>query len=252
MLLLQHKNTRDTHRFFMAACALSLLAHLVYVGIGLLYTGSTKSTFTIRSAAQYKTHVVVICPTQKKTEALHAARPVLAPDAATTSLIPVPVSVPKKSIQHQPKPKSVVAKKPAVAVKKPVQPVLKKPVAVPVPQKEPVKPVVAKSGVDTSAPARQVIAPERLEVTYADARALYQQQELEKEVASRWRPPHGISQDTVCSVKAVIDGKGNVVSASIERSSGILMYDVAARSTVFACKFPQWAWATTKVIEFKP
>jgi hypothetical protein len=74
---------------------------------------------------------------------------------------------------------------------------------------------------------------------------------IEQEIVSRWRPPRGLSKDLVCQIKCSIGGSGTVVACKFEKSSGVLIYDMAARSAARAMMLPRWAWGKDFTIIFK-
>ena len=74
---------------------------------------------------------------------------------------------------------------------------------------------------------------------------------VEQEIVSKWRPPRGLSKDLVCQVKCSIGGDGTVVTCNIEKGSGVLIYDMAARSAARMINLPRWAWGKDFTIIFK-
>lgn len=74
---------------------------------------------------------------------------------------------------------------------------------------------------------------------------------IEQEIVSRWRPPCGLAKDLSCQIKCSIGGNGTVVACKIEKSSGVLIYDMAARSAARAMTLDRWAWGKEFTIIFK-
>ena len=74
---------------------------------------------------------------------------------------------------------------------------------------------------------------------------------IEQEIVSRWRPPRGLRKELACHIKCCIGGNGAVVSCTLEKPSGVLIYDMAARSAARAMTFPRWAWGKEFTIIFK-
>lgn len=74
---------------------------------------------------------------------------------------------------------------------------------------------------------------------------------VEREIASRWRPPRGLSKDLACQIKCSIGLSGAVVGCKIEKPSGVLIYDMAARTAARAMSLPRWAWGKEFTIIFK-
>lgn len=74
---------------------------------------------------------------------------------------------------------------------------------------------------------------------------------IEQEIISRWRPPRGLRKDLVCHIKCNIGSDGAVASCVLEKPSGVLIYDMAARSAAKAMSLPRWAWGKEFTIIFK-
>ncbi len=74
---------------------------------------------------------------------------------------------------------------------------------------------------------------------------------IEQEIVSRWKPPRGLSKELSCQIKCCIGGDGVVVSCILEKHSGVLIYDMSARSAARAMSLPRWAWGKDFTIVFK-
>lgn len=74
---------------------------------------------------------------------------------------------------------------------------------------------------------------------------------IEQEIVSRWKPPRGLSKDLVCHIKCCVGGNGTVISCHAAKSSGVLVYDMAARSAARGMNLPRWAWGKEFTIVFK-
>ena len=72
--------------------------------------------------------------------------------------------------------------------------------------------------------------------------ALQLQEEIQREIEQHWKPPVGLGDDVVCQIQAIIGWDGTVHSLHIQQKSGVLAYDMHARSAVLAMKFPEAAW----------
>ncbi len=89
------------------------------------------------------------------------------------------------------------------------------------------------------------------ESEYTSAEALRIVSTIECELETRWKPPHGLAKGLTCGVKVRIGGDGSVVACTIEESSGVLIYDMAARAAARALVLPRWACGREFVIAFK-
>lgn len=85
----------------------------------------------------------------------------------------------------------------------------------------------------------------------ADFNALYIQEYIQKEVAHVWKPPHGLQKKLACTIKVLIDWNGNVIDVNITESSGVLVYDIAARTAASALSLPHWSYGKEFLIAFK-
>jgi len=74
---------------------------------------------------------------------------------------------------------------------------------------------------------------------------------LQKELAKCWKVPIGVSHDCVCQIRAVVSWDGVVKELDVTKSSGVLMYDVAARSALYTMKMPAWSKGKSLTITFK-
>ncbi len=81
--------------------------------------------------------------------------------------------------------------------------------------------------------------------------ALQMHDAVQKEVVHHWKPPVGLSKELVCQIKMLINWEGNLETITVAQSSGVLLYDIAARSAVQKVSLPKWAWGKEFAITFK-
>jgi len=82
--------------------------------------------------------------------------------------------------------------------------------------------------------------------------ALQMQEEMQMHVSQLWKPPAGLPNDLHCVVKIVIDWNGNPHEAIVEKTSGVLVYDISARTAVAQLQeLPRWARGKEFSITFK-
>lgn len=80
----------------------------------------------------------------------------------------------------------------------------------------------------------------------------YRQQELlHQELVKHWRPPAGIEKSAQCQITFTVGWNGAIQSFNIDNSSGILIYDIAARSALHAMPMPDWTKGKTFTILFR-
>ena len=89
------------------------------------------------------------------------------------------------------------------------------------------------------------------QASYREVEAQRRQALLQKELANCWKPPIGVPQDCVCQIKVAVNWDGTIKELAVAQSSGILMYDVAARSALYTMKMPSWSKGKSLTIMFK-
>lgn len=67
-------------------------------------------------------------------------------------------------------------------------------------------------------------------------------QSVHAEIAQHWHPPAGLHPQKSVILLATVDGKGTVTKTQLEQSSGVLVYDMAARMAVQQGKFQKELW----------
>ncbi len=90
-----------------------------------------------------------------------------------------------------------------------------------------------------------------VQVNYREVEAHRRQVLLQEELAKCWKPPIGVPCDCVCQIKVVVSWNGIVKELDVAKSSGVLMYDVAARSALHTMKMPAWSKGKSLTITFK-
>lgn len=126
--------------------------------------------------------------------------------------------------------------------KKPeVKPVEKK-VEPKIPEKpieKPTEPAAAQPQQQTQSPASS-LELQKIEIGQREYDALAMQQELQTLVSNHWQPPAGMD-DVACTIKIIIGHDGVVADCVVEKSSGNLLYDTAAKQGAHAIAYPTWA-----------
>lgn len=117
-------------------------------------------------------------------------------------------------------------------------------------QKSVVKSEAKKPSFPEKTTIPQVLEPEKIYIGRNDRDLLLAQQELYSQLLLHWQPPAGIAENIFCCVKATITKEGAVADVSMDTSSNILVFDVAARSAIFQTEFPQSVWGKEVLITF--
>jgi len=68
---------------------------------------------------------------------------------------------------------------------------------------------------------------------------------IQQSVVQNWTPPVGIDPGTACEMKVNISLQGAANSVEIIKSSGILVYDISARTALSQVEFPQEVYGKT-------
>jgi len=87
--------------------------------------------------------------------------------------------------------------------------------------------------------------------TIDDPRLAKYYAQLQTAVSDSWKPPVGISDECVCDVLVMLDAQGNAKEIKVVKSSGVLIYDIAARNALQDAKMPKWAYGKSITISFK-
>jgi len=90
-----------------------------------------------------------------------------------------------------------------------------------------------------------------VEVNYLEVEAYRRQVLLQEELAKCWKRPIGVPHYCVCQIKVVVNWDGIVKKLDVAKSSGVLMYDVAARSALQTMKMPTWSKGKSLTITFR-
>jgi len=155
-------------------------------------------------------------------------------------------SVKKAEVKKKKAPKKVVAKKKTAPKKKPIKTVQAKKVNT----KKQKKQIVAQK--ELKLPQKNVgepIAP--IYVGQLEMEALRMQDEMQTVVGDVWKPPAGLPKDLECVLKILVNWKGKATETVVEKTSGVLMYDISARTAVARMELPQWAHGKEFHITFK-
>lgn len=146
----------------------------------------------------------------------------------------------QKKVVTIPEPKKTTV---AVAPQKTAPP--SKPV---VPQKIAPAPTAAAVIKKTEPPvAAPIISAQQLKAYHEEL-----ENALVGELGKTWQPPQGFNAQASCSYKLEISKSGTLEKATLVQSSGILVYDVAARSAIFKMtRYPLWSHGKEVIVTFR-
>lgn len=78
---------------------------------------------------------------------------------------------------------------------------------------------------------------------------LRMQEGIQRAIEEQWRVPAGLSKNLLCEVKVVISAEGKA-KAVLHKSSGVLVYDVAAESAAQRANYSKELWGKEITITF--
>lgn len=73
---------------------------------------------------------------------------------------------------------------------------------------------------------------------------------IQRAVSERWSVPKGLSPKLVCLVSIILDAHGAVQKWEIVQKSGVLAFDLAARTAALSTVYPEHVWGTTITLQF--
>lgn len=73
---------------------------------------------------------------------------------------------------------------------------------------------------------------------------------LYQEVAAHWAPPSGVPAESKCMVSVIVDRSGEIDDMDIVESSGMFIFDLAARRALSEIEFPKFVWGKSITITF--
>ncbi len=173
---------------------------------------------------------------------------------------PAALKVPKTAVINKkqnvaPQKKPTQPKKPVVQKK--VAPAKKQIAQKKIPPKKSVQKIVQKKAVSPAKQRAKNNAQDQNESVAInagqqyDTEALLRYAALQKEFVRCWKPPIGVPKNCSCEIKLFVNAAGKVHDMHMIRPSGILMYDVAARSALSAMTLPRWTRNKALTITFK-
>lgn len=135
---------------------------------------------------------------------------------------------------------------------------------IPVPVKQPVaKPTLVakkadppKAAAKKAAPAKgaQKRLPDHLDLSLSQNKNMHgfeaEFKLLYQELSTHWAPPPGVPADSQCAVTVFLDRQGEIADMLVDSSSGMLVFDLAARSALSELEFPKFVWGKSITITF--
>ena len=82
-----------------------------------------------------------------------------------------------------------------------------------------------------------------------DLEHLQIQQLVAGQLAKHWKRPVGMA-NKICVIRIELHANGTIINAIVEKSSGVPMYDMAAKSAALKTVYPQEIWNKKLVIQF--
>lgn len=221
----------------MQLIVVSVVAHSVFFGLATTayrFTGRKKFHIQVHAKIPNSGARIVFKPfvqSKKQKEPVLQAKLV-----ASKKVVPIQKPKPKKAqtTLRTDKKKTVNKNIP----KKKLQPVKKKAVA----KKQPLPQKIATK----KAQAKQIHY-----INQKELEALHVQTKIQQAIRKQWKPPIGLSKELACTISITVSSAGHITAATVTKSSGILIYDIAARSAVAQLSIPASIRNQTFSITFK-
>ena len=119
------------------------------------------------------------------------------------------------------------------------------------PTKEVLKEIKPDAAITDAAIVTETTQFPVIEASRQEIEAYKQMQVLQQRISESWKPPRGLVKGIECLVGCLVDGSGKAHTIKVEKSSGVLMFDVAAKKAVATLEFPLWARGSNITIVFK-
>lgn len=240
------QNARKAGTVWAKLVWVSSLFHVVVLGVMFYaHVGHRASHYDVQVSARARdAHAqVVVLPFMR-----------VAPTPTVVAMAPVKAPVQKK-VAPKPKPKPQRKVKPktqlAQVKPKPKARIESKPKPQPKPKVKKPERILAQNKVPLQQQVETHAEPEKIYVGRDEWDALQVERMIQQEVSRCWQPPKGLAQDLACAIKVQVDWQGAVKAVMVEKGSGVLMYDVNARSAVLAMNMPRCTWGKELVLHFK-
>jgi hypothetical protein len=88
-----------------------------------------------------------------------------------------------------------------------------------------------------------------VELETKNQKQLHAERDLYQLISQKWHPPFGVTVTSDCVVTGVVSQNG-IIEITDLQSSGVLIFDIAVRSTLQNIVLPHWAYGKTLTIHF--
>ncbi len=271
MWRLQHKALKPPKRFLFWS-KLLFFCSFVHVFLLCVLFFLYKSDFysfsvNVHKKALQKNIPILFLPFQKTVKNIHKKEVVYKKVATKTTSVKKKTSIVKSKVakkvakkKEQPAKKTIkknilkkaVQKKKQKKQDKIVKKTTSKKVA---PKKIVTKKVVSKkkSEAHIKTKTKKQVVQQKQQAVYCGQKqmvALQMQKIIQQEATSCWKAPVGVSKNLVCKLSLLVDWSGNINNVAVEQKSGVLMYDISARTAVAHMKLPKNLWGKKFTITF--
>ncbi len=233
MWLWQHKSVRRRHLLWLKLCGLSAAFHgIFFFFLFFIYRDASFAiALTIRRKLFNKTASVIFVSLPEQKEQLCVIPKIASMQSVATTITKKTKIISKKQVKIK---KQVVSK---VQYNKEIK------------QKHDNHKTDAKPKKIIQADAQ----PKAIQIFahYKEVEAYRRYTLFQKKLLKYWHPPIGASQDCMCEIEASIGCGGAIQKLDIITSSGVLMYDISAQSSLYAMNMPIWVCGRSLLITFK-
>ncbi len=259
MLLWQHKKMLKI-QYCLQLSAVVILLHAVVLVLILLQSNIGYDELEVIASTSYDlgADVIVVPFSNIKPEEVITTEQKQPSIKKATTLVQAPKQKAPKKIPSKLEAKLKVKKvepqieKPQVVEKKSDESkVSEKAEGVEQTQKQEVKSALEKKEPFRSGNSKPSAQKLQKQISTKELKSLNIQQAIAQQVNLHWQPPEGFADDLQAIITIALNYKGEVDAIDMKEGSGVLAYDIHARSAIYAMQFPRACWGKKITITFK-
>lgn len=253
MWLWQHKKIHKRHLLWAKLLAVCLFFHLIFLVLALFMYHDNTHTFSISLHKKIDLSAPIIFkPYGVRTSTVSTpAKSVITP---ITNLKPKSTDNTTKisTIIDKPTPSPIIKKteikKTETQTTPPIEPIKKTSPPMPIKKND----STVKSKNTPSTPQKAALIPENAQIAdnYKEVEALRRHAQLHNEIIKQWKQPPGAPTTCACDISFFVNKQGKIENLIVQKSSGILMYDISARQALYSMTMPQWTYGKQLIINF--
>ncbi len=239
MWLWQHKKIHKRHLLWAKLFGVCLFFHFIFLLWALFMYRNNTYIFSISLHKKIDFSAPIIFkPNGIHTSIVSAsAKPVITPIA----------HLKPKTVHNITKINTIIDKPTTPPTVKKIEPAKKASTSAPVKKNETIT-----QENKPSTPQQAALIPENAKFAdnYKEVEALRRHAQLHNEIIKQWKQPPGAPATSSCDISFFVNKKGNIENLTIQKSSGVLMYDISARQALYSMTMPQWTYGKQLIINF--